>query len=39
MKEYLTHWQFWAAVILVVLAGNWAWHKFLGKGLALCAFT
>lgn len=32
MKEYLGHWQFWVAVTLVVLVGNWAWHRFAMKG-------
>jgi hypothetical protein len=30
MKEYLFHWQFWAAVILVALITNWAYARFFG---------
>jgi len=32
VKEYLGHWQFWLAVIVVALVTNWAWNKFTGKG-------
>jgi hypothetical protein len=33
MPEYLVHWQFWFAVIIVALVVNWAWAKFYpGKG-------
>lgn len=31
MKEYLTHWQFWVAVVLVAVTVNYVWTKFLGK--------
>lgn len=30
--EYLGHWQFWASVVLVAVAVNWAWAKVGGKG-------
>jgi hypothetical protein len=32
VKEYLFHWQFWAATILVALAVNWFWNKYVAKG-------
>lgn len=35
MIAYLTNWQFWAAVIVVALAVNWAWTRFTGKGQAV----
>lgn len=30
MREYLFHWQFWVAVILVAVITNYVWSRFLG---------
>lgn len=30
MKEYLFHWQFWVAVVLVAFLTNWAYNRFFG---------
>ena len=27
MKEYLRHWQFWVAVLVVVAVGNFAYDR------------
>jgi len=32
MPEYLTHWQFWAAVVVVALVVNYLYNNFTGKG-------
>lgn len=32
MMQYITHWQFWAAVLIVALVMNWVYNKFTGKG-------
>jgi hypothetical protein len=31
MHEYLFHWQFWVAVILVAFISNWMYDKFTGS--------
>lgn len=30
MKEYLFHWEFWAAVVAVALVVNWGYDRFFG---------
>lgn len=36
MREYLTHWQFWASVVIVALIVNFVWGRYMGgKGQAI----